>query len=232
MGNLPTGTVAFLMTDIEGSTRLVTLLGDSFPKVLDDHLELLDDAIGSNGGTLVSSEGDSVFAVFPSVREAIGAAVAAQRALSEHAWPDGTKVGVRMGVHVGEAVLGGRDYTGIDVHRTARVMAAGHGGQILVTQAVRDLAAGTADEQLAFRDLGTHSLRDLPDPEHLYQIVAPGLGSDFRPLRSETAVAQTSLPTFLTRFVGRTREMREVVELLGRERLVTLIGPGGTGKTR
>ena len=185
MGNLPTGTVAFLMTDIEGSTRLVTLLGDAFPSLLDDHLALLDAAIGTNGGTLVSSEGDSVFAVFPSVREAIDAAVAAQRSLSAHAWPDGAKVGVRMGVHVGEAVLGGRDYTGIDVHRTARVMAAGHGGQILVTQAARDLATGIAAEQVPFLDLGSHSLRDLPDPEHLFQIVAPGLASDFPPLRSQ-----------------------------------------------
>src|ERR1700675_4954423 len=148
MTNLPTGTIAFLMTDIEGSTRLIARLGDTFPSLLDDHLALLDEAITGNGGTLVSTEGDSVFAVFPSVREAINAAVAAQRTLAGHAWPDGVKLGIRIGVHVGEAVLGGGDYTGIDVHRTARVMAAGHGGQVLVTQAACDLAGGAASDQV------------------------------------------------------------------------------------
>jgi predicted ATPase/class 3 adenylate cyclase len=232
MRNLPTGTVAFLMTDIEGSTRLITQLGDAFPSLLDDHLAVLDQAIKGKGGTLVSSEGDSVFAVFPSVREAINAAVAAQRALVAHSWPHDVKLGIRIGVHVGEAVLGGRDYTGIDVHRTARVMAAGHGGQVLVTQTARDLAGGTAPDQIGFLDLGSHSLRDLPDPEHLYQILAPGLASDFPPLRTLASARQASLPTFLTRFIGRTREIAEVGDLVGRERLVTLTGPGGTGKTR
>ncbi len=232
MRNLPIGTVAFLMTDIEGSTRLITELGDAFPSLLDDHLALLGEAISSSGGTMVSTEGDSVFAVFPSVREAINAAVAAQRALAEHAWPGDVKLGVRIGIHVGEAVLGGRDYTGLDVHRTARVMAAGHGGQVLVTQAVRDLALGSIAADVRFLDLGIHSLRDLPGPEHLFQIEAPGLAADFPPIRTQTASAHARLPTFLTRFIGRTREIADVGDLLGRERMVTLIGPGGTGKTR
>jgi predicted ATPase/class 3 adenylate cyclase len=232
MRKLPTGTVAFLMTDIEGSTRLIERLGDKFPSLLDDHLALLDRAIGGNGGTLVSTEGDSVFAVFPSVREAINAAVAAQRALAGHTWPDGVKLGVRIGVHVGEAVLGGRDYTGIDVHRTARVMAAGHGGQVLVTQAARDLAGGTAPHEVAFLDLGSHSLRDLPDREHLYQILAPALATDFPPPRTQASAEQAGLPTFLTRFIGRRRELVDVGDLLARERMVTLTGAGGTGKTR
>ena len=232
MRDLPTGTIAYLMTDIEGSTRLVARLGDTFPSLLDDHLALLDEAISGNGGTLVSTEGDSVFAVFPSVRHAINAAVAAQRGLAGHAWPDGVQVGIRIGVHVGEAVLGGRNYTGIDVHRTARVMAAGHGGQVLVTQAVRDLAGSTASDQVAFLDLGSHSLRDLPDREHLYQIVAPGLASEFPPPRTQASAAQARLPTFLTRFIGRTREIADVGDLLRRARMVTLTGAGGTGKTR
>ena len=232
MTNLPTGTVAFLMTDIEGSTRLITELGDAFPTLLDDHLAVLDQAISSNGGTLVSTEGDSVFAVFPSVREAINAAVAAQRALAGHAWPGDVKLGVRIGIHVGEAVLGGRDYTGLDVHRTARVMAAGHGGQVLVTQAARDLALASAADKVRFLDLGIHYLRDLPDPEHLFQIEGPGLASAFPPVRTQTAATHARLPTFLTRFIGRTREIAEIGELLGRERMVTLTGPGGTGKTR
>ena len=232
MRNLPTGTVAFLMTDIEGSTRLITRLGAAFPSLLDDHLAVLDEAIKSHGGTLVSTEGDSVFAVFPSVREAIDAAVIAQRALAAHPWPDGVELRVRVGIHVGEAVLGGTDYTGIDVHRTARVMAAGHGGQILVTQAVRDLAGGAASDQGGFRDLGVHSLRDLPEPEHLYQVLAPDLASDFPPPRSETRTRQPNLPTFLTRFIGRADEIAAVDGLVERERMVTLTGPGGTGKTR
>ena len=120
--------------------------------------------------------------------------MAAQRALAAHAWPDGVKVGVRIGIHVGEAVLGGRDYTGIDVHRTARVMAAGHGGQVLVTQAARDLAPGSAPSRSSSAISAIHSLRDLPDPEHLFQIVAPGLASDFPPLRTQSAAraGQTS----------------------------------------
>ncbi len=232
MKNLPTGTLAFLMTDVEGSTRLIARLGDRFPSLLDDQLALLDLAISGNGGTLVSTEGDSVFAVFPSVREAINAAVAAQRALARHAWPDDVKLGIRIGIHVGEAVLGGRDYTGIDVHRTARVMAAGHGGQVLVTQAARDLTSGSSPDQIGFLDLGSHSLRDLSDPERLYQIVAPGLASDFPPLRAHASHEQARLPTFLTRFIGRTRDIADVGELLASKRLVTLTGAGGTGKTR
>jgi predicted ATPase/class 3 adenylate cyclase len=232
MTALPIGTVAFLMTDIEGSTRLITELGDTFPSLLDDHLALLDEAIRRNGGMLVSTEGDSVFAVFPSVREAIDAAVAAQQTLAAHRWPDEVTVGVRMGIHVGEAVLGGRDYTGLDVHRTARVMAAGHGGQVIVTQAARDLALGGGQGKVRFLDLGIHSLRDLPDPQHLFQIEGLGLASDFPPLRTQTAATQARLPTFLTRFIGRTQEIAEVGDLLERERMVTLTGPGGTGKTR
>src|SRR5436305_7047608 len=124
MANFPTGTVAFLMTDIEGSTRLVARMGQAFPELLDAHFAVLGEAVAANGGTMVSTEGDSIFAVFPSARQAIGAAIAGQRALSVQAWPAGADVRVRMGIHVGEAVFGGRDYTGIDVHRTARIMAA------------------------------------------------------------------------------------------------------------
>ena len=131
---LPTGTVTFLMSDIEGSTRLVGDLGAEFPRLLDEHFAILGEAIATNGGTIVSSEGDSIFAVFPAARPAIEAAVQGQRALDAHEWPRGAHVRVRIGIHAGEAVFGGRDYTGIDVHRTARIMAAGHGGQVLVSE--------------------------------------------------------------------------------------------------
>ena len=232
MTSLPTGTVAFLMSDIEGSTRLVAAVGDAFPRLLDEHFELLDQAIAAHAGTVVSSEGDSVFAVFPSARQAVAAAVDAQRAMAAHRWPPAAPVKIRIGIHAGEAVLGGRDYTGLEVHRTARIAAAGWGGQVLLSGPARVLAAEALPEGAAFRDLGAHGLRDMPMPEHLHQLVAPGLVSEFPALRTVTRATRTNLPASLSRFVGRQRELDEVRALVASERLVTLTGPGGTGKTR
>ncbi len=189
-------------------------------------------AIEAQSGTIVSTEGDSVFAVLPTVRAALSAGIAAQRALAGHAWPDGQDVRVRIGIHVGEAVFGGRDYTGIDVHRAARIMAAAWGGEIICSQQVQALVGDALDEQVTLRDLGVQSLRDIADSERLYQVVVPGLRAEFPPPRTESAAARTNLPTPLTRFVGRGRELDEVERLLATERLITLIGPGGTGKTR
>lgn len=230
--SLPTGTVAFLMTDIEGSTRMVTALGELFPRLLGEHFAVLDEAIAGYTGTVVSSEGDAVFAAFGSVRQAVAAAVDAQRALDAHAWPVGAQVKVRMGIHAGEAVFGGRDYTGLDVHRTARIAGAGWGGQVLLSGAARALAGDVLPEGFAFRDLGTHGLRDMPGPEHLYQLLAPGLTTEFPPLRTMNMAIRTNLPASFTRFVGRQREVDEVSALVDSQRLVTLTGPGGTGKTR
>ena len=220
------------MTDIEGSTQLVGRLGEAWSRLLDDHFALMRASIAAHGGTWISSEGDSVFAVFPSVRQAIAAAVEAQRALAAGDARDDDRLKARMGIHAGEAVLGGRDYTGIDVHRTARLAAAGHGGQILVSEAARSLTAELPAADLSYRDLGTHQLRDIPAPERIHQVVGPGLASEFPRLRTPSSTVRTNLTAPLTRFVGRTREVREVSELLQRERLVTLTGPGGTGKTR
>jgi predicted ATPase/class 3 adenylate cyclase len=230
--SLLTGTVAFLMTDIEGSTLLVGRLGDVWPRLLDEHFALMRAAVDGHGGTWVSSEGDSVFAVFPSVRQAIGAAAQAQRETSAREWPGGAIPRIRIGIHAGEAVLGGRDYTGIDVHRTARLSAAGHGGQVLVSEAARALSGDPPGAGLSYRDLGRHQLRDVPAPEHIQQLVGPDLALEFPPLRTESPKVQTNLPASLTRFVGRTHDVAEVQGLLGSERLVTLTGPGGTGKTR
>src|SRR6478752_7076900 len=155
MTELPQGMVAYLMSDIEGSTRLVRDLGPAFPELLGDHFRLLGDAVSSNGGTLVSSEGDSIFAVFPSVRQAVLAAVGGQRSLAAHPWPNGATVRVRMGIHAGEAVFGVTDYTGLEVHRTARIMAAGHGGQVLVSASARSLA-GEVGDGIGFRFVGSH----------------------------------------------------------------------------
>ena len=178
---LPTGTVAFLMTDIEGSTLVVGRLGEAWPRVLDAHFALMREAIAAHGGTWVSSEGDSVFAVFASVRQAIDAAVQAQRAMATAVVPDGERLKVRMGIHAGEAMLGGRDYTGIDVHRAARLAGTAHGGQILVSDAARSLTSDPPAADLSYRDLGTHRLRDILAPERIHQIVGPDLAPEFPP---------------------------------------------------
>ncbi len=231
MTDLPQGMVAYLMSDIEGSTRLVRDLGPAFPALLGDHFRLLGDAVSSNGGTLVSSEGDSIFAVFPSVRQAVLAAVGGQRSLAAHPWPNGATVRVRMGIHAGEAVFGGTDYTGLEVHRTARIMAAGHGGQVLLSAAARSLA-GDVGDGIGFRDAGMYQLRDMPAPDEVIQLTAEGLPTDFPPLRTQRPTVPTNLPTPLTRFVGRSTELVTAVGLLNETRLLTLTGPGGTGKTR
>ena len=230
--SLPTGTVCFLMTDIEGSTRLVAALGDAFPRLLDEHFSLLDEAVTGSGGTVVSSEGDALFAVFPAARQAIAAAVAGQRAVAAHQWPNATDLKIRMGIHAGEAVTGGRDYTGIDVHRTARIAGAAWGGEILVSDVARALAGDALPDGASFRDLGVHRLRDLPAPDRLFQLCAPGLITDFPPPRALTVDTPTNLPGTVTRFIGRARELQAVHVLLEHDRLVTLTGPGGTGKTR
>ena len=229
--DLPTGTVTFLFTDIEGSTRLLDALGDRYPDVLETHQRLLRDAFRARGGIDVSTEGDSFFVVFRSAPRAVAAAVEAQRAIAAHDWPDETQVRVRMGVHTGEGVLGGDNYVGVDLHRAARIAAAGHGGQIVVSEATRALVEPVAPEGVAFRDLGEHRLRDLPNPERLAQAVAEGLDADFPPLRSMDA-RPNNLPVQLTTFIGRRRELEDVKARVRGARLLTLTGPGGTGKTR
>ncbi len=176
------------------------------------------------------TEGDSFFAVFPTATGALEAAVSAQRGLNAHEWPGGP-LRVRMGIHTGEGTLGGEDYLGLDVHRAARISAAGHGGQLLVSEATRGLVGHALPGGVEFRDLGLHRLKDLPCPEHIFQAVIDGLESEFPPLRS-IETHPNNLPAQLSTFVGRTTEIAKLVKLLGERRLVTLTGPGGTGKTR
>jgi predicted ATPase/class 3 adenylate cyclase len=227
--DLPTGTVTFLFTDIEGSTRLLDRLGERYHRVLEDHQRLLREAFTGRGGIEVSTEGDSFFVVFASAPEAVAATVEGQRRAAGHAWPDDAPVRIRMGLHTGEGTLGADNYVGVDVHRAARIAAAGHGGQVVASAATRPLIEHV--EGIALRDLGEHRLKDLPRPEHLYQVLAEGIESEFPPLRSMDA-RPNNLPTQITSFVGRTREIEEVEGLLERTRLLTLTGPGGTGKTR
>jgi predicted ATPase/class 3 adenylate cyclase len=212
--SFPHGTVTFLFTDIEGSTRLLRELGDEYPDALAGHRRALREEFMRHGGVEVDAQGDAFFVVFAKASDALAAAAGAREALG-----DGP-IRVRMGLHTGEPTLTEEGYVGIDVHRAARIAAAGHGGQILLSQATRDLAGA---ERL--RDLGVHRLKDLAAPERLYQ-----LGDDaFPPLKS---VDQTNLPVQPTPFVGRERELAEVLALVDVHHVVTLTGPGGAGKTR
>lgn len=227
---LPTGTVTFLFTDIEGSTSLVERLGPRSRVAFDRHDDLLRGAIEGQGGVVVRVEGDSFFAVFTSASDALAAAVGAQRLLQAEDWGE-APVWVRMGIHTGDGTLGGADYHGIDVHRAARVAAVANGGQIVVSATAHSLLAGHPMPGVTFRDLGLHSLKDLPEKEHLFDVGIDGVRSSFPPIRTVDAVPN-NLPVQLTTFIGRRRHVDAVLALLGARRLITLTGPGGTGKTR
>jgi predicted ATPase/class 3 adenylate cyclase len=230
MTELPTGTVTFLFTDIEGSTRLLQALGERWRPVLEDHNRLLRNAIRDAGGVDLRTEGDAFFAVFQSAPAAVAAVAAAQRALAAHPWPDDAEVRVRMGLHTGEGAVGGDDYVGLDVHRAARIAATGHGGQVLVSSTTAELVGGGLPDGMDLRDLGEHRLKDLARPERILQLSVDGLPAEFPPLRSlETP---TNLPVRRTSFVGRESEVARVKELLRGPGLLTLTGAGGSGKTR
>ena len=231
MPGLPTGTVTFLFTDIEGSTRLLQSLGDRYAEVLAAQRQLLREACQARGGQKVDTQGDAVFVAFPRARDALAAAVAAQQAIAAHPWPEGISVRVRMGLHTGEPLTASEGYVGMDVHRAARICAAGHGGQILLSDVTRKLVEEDLPEGVNLHDLGEHRLKDLTRPQHLFQVVAAGLAVDFPPLKSWEAMPN-NLPRQLTSFVGRLRETEEVKLLLSTSYLLTLTGSGGVGKTR
>ena len=227
----PTGTVTFLFTDIEGSTRLLQELGDDWVGVLEDQRRLMRDAIAQNNGVELGTEGDSFFVVFASAADATQAVVSAQQALAGHAWTGSKTVRVRMGLHTGEARRVGDDYVGLDVHRAARIAACGHGGQVVISDSVFALVVTALPAGVSIRDLGEHRLKDLPRPEHLYQLEIDGLPTEFPPLKT-LDVRKNNLPLQLTSFLGRTAELAALKELLAGGRLVTLVGTGGIGKTR
>jgi predicted ATPase/class 3 adenylate cyclase/Tfp pilus assembly protein PilF len=230
---LPTGTVTLLFTDIEGSTQLLEWLGERYVQVLGEHRGLLRAAFAAFEGHEVGVEGDAFFVAFAKARDAAAAAVAGQRALAGHGWPEGAVPRVRMGIHTGEPIVVAGDYAGLDVHRAARICSAGHGEQILLSHTTRELLGEGLPSGVGLRDLGEHQLKDFPRPQRLYQLIIPGLPVDFPPLRTVGA-HPTNLPAPLTSFVGRQWELAEACRLLRREqvRLLTLTGPGGIGKTR
>src|SRR6266496_2314982 len=184
MPELPSGTVTFLFTDIEGSTRLLQQLGDKFAILLADHEQLLSEACETHNGHVMDTQGDSFFVVFQRAVDGIHAVLQAQRALASHSWPDGVSVRVRMGLHTGEPQISALGYLGIDVHRAARIAAAAHGGQVLLSQTTHNLVESELPEGVTLRDLGEHHLKDLRQPKHLYQLVIADLPSDFPPLKS------------------------------------------------
>ena len=180
---LPSGTVTFLFTDIEGSTALLKQLGDAYATVLDDHRRLLREAFSARGGREIDTQGDSFFYAFPRAKQAIGAAVEAQRAFAEHVWPGGVEVRVRMGIHSGEPLVGANRYVGIGVNRAARIGNAAHGGQVLASDATRALVEDDLPKDVFLRELGFYRLKDIDRPERISQVTAEGLPSEFPPLR-------------------------------------------------
>ncbi|HEX8100767.1 MAG TPA: adenylate/guanylate cyclase domain-containing protein [Actinomycetota bacterium] len=230
MGELPTGTVTFLFTDIEGSTNLARTLGERWPDVLEQHHDILRRAIRDAGGIDVRTEGDAFFAVFRSPIDAVRATTEAQREVNAHQWPPDGPIRVRMGLHTGEGRLAGDDYVGLDVHRAARIAAAASGGQVLLSNATKTLVAEADADGWTLRDLGKHRFKDFDAPQPIFQLVIDGLPAEFPAIKS--LEIPTNLPVELTSFVGRDSEVSGVRDLLGSHRLVTLTGPGGTGKTR
>ncbi len=231
MTELPTGTVTFFFSDIEGSTKLLEKLGSEYTELLERHNRIVRAGLARHGGVEVSTEGDSFFAAFQSATESVAAAVEIQRGIGAASWPQDAGLRIRIGLHSGEARVAADSYVGLDVHRAARIMGAAHGGQVLASEATRALAERSLGDGVELRDLGEHRLRDLSGRERLYQLVAPGLDAAMPPPRTLDATPN-NLPIQLTSFLGREQEINAIIERLAGTRLLTLTGPGGTGKTR
>jgi predicted ATPase/class 3 adenylate cyclase len=226
-------TLTFLFTDIEGSTAMLRRMGDGYAEVLADHHRLIRAALAAHGGTEVDTQGDAFFAVFSSASACVAAAIDIQRALGSQYRSAGGGVRVRMGVHSGEASQTATGLVGLGVHHAARVAAAAHGGQILVSAATAALLGESLPAGASLRDLGLCQLKDFDRPEHIFQVEADNLAAAFPPLRSPgNPQLLTNLPAQVSSFVGRDAELAGVRRLVTTSRLVTLTGAGGAGKTR
>ncbi len=240
----PTGTVTFLFTDIEGSTRLLERLRGQYADLLSEHRLILRSAFAAHDGHEVDTQGDSFFVAFARASDALAAAVDAQRALAAHEWPDGVDLRVRMGIHTGEPLAAATGYVGIEVHRAARIAAAGHGGQILVSATSRDLIADELPAGVTLTDLGSHQLKDIRTETRLYQASGDGLRADFAPLVTTATDEPPPTPgeppyrglqafeeSDADLFFGREELVAELVAWVGRARFLALIGASGSGKS-
>jgi predicted ATPase/class 3 adenylate cyclase len=232
VAGLPTGTVTMVFSDVEGSTKLLARLGAAYADALAGQRRVLRRAWAEHSGTEMGTEGDSFFVVFPTAPDAVNAVVQAQRGLAVFDWPAGERVRLRMGIHTGSPTVHDGGYVGLDVHRAARIAAAAHGGQVVMSEATAYLVRGVLPPGTSLVGLGSHQLRDIAQPEHVYQLSIDGLQTDFPPLK--TLGAASRLPRSATPLVGRDGELAELTALLGSPevRLVTLTGPGGSGKSR
>ena len=231
--DLPSGLITYLFTDVQGSTPLWQRHPIEMKDVMARHDSLIISAVEESGGIVVRprGEGDSIFAVFASATDAVAAACSAQQLIQKEEWPDGIAISVRMAVHTGESELREHDYYGAAVNRCARLRSIAHGGQILVSEATAQLVRDGLSGEISLRDMGSHRLKDLQRPEQVFQLTHPGLPADFPALNSLDS-HPNNLPVQLTSFFGREEEIDEVNSLLSTARLVTLLGAGGSGKTR
>jgi len=236
-GQVPGGTVTFLFTDIEGSTKLLERLRAKYAELLAEHSEILRSAFVQWNGHEVDTQGDAFFVSFSRASDAIACAMATQRALASHDWPDGVAVRVRMALHTGEPMISDAKYVGMDVHVAARIASAGHGGQVLLSQSTQSLVRDDLPPGATLRDLGPHELKDIRLPQQIFQLDMAGLPTDFpalRTLASAPHIPPHNLPARATALVGREQELETIRELMlePETRLVTLTGTGGAGKTR
>jgi class 3 adenylate cyclase len=232
MSTLPGGTVTFVFTDIEGSTRLLQELGDEgYGRVSGEHRRLVRESFGSRGGTEIDTQGDAFFFSFPRARDAVAAAVDAQRALRDHGWPDGREVSVRMGLHTGEPHVGEEGYLGLDVVRAARISAAGHGGQILISETTRALLGNQLPDGVAVHDLGQQDLKDVQH-EHIYELSIDGRSLAGRPLKTQKPQSQSRQEDMAAKFEERITpyvesQLESAFDKGGKPRVPTKLALGG-----
>jgi class 3 adenylate cyclase len=233
MNALHSGTVTFAFTDIEGSTKLLQELGDeAFGALSRDHRRIVRETFGAAGGSEIDTQGDAFFFSFPRARDAVNAAVSAQRALHEHAWPDGREVRVRMGLHTGEPHVGDEGYLGIDVVRAARIASAGAGGQILISETTRALLGNVLPDGVAVLDLGERHLKDIQH-EHIYEVAVDGRSSGYKPQAKEQAPRKSRTDEMASRFEQRiesyVEQQLENAFSGGQPQIPTKLALGGLG---